>query len=69
MKASDKNPFHDRILKCNEKVNEFKTFSKKFIRASTYANKNEISRRTVYNMIEDGRLCGIEIDGVTFVIK
>ena len=39
------------------------------IKVSTYAKKKKITRQTVYNMIESGRLKSENIDGVVFVYK
>ena len=41
---------------------------KNIVRLSSYAMHIGKSRMTIYNMIEDGRLEGIDIDGVQFVV-
>lgn len=38
------------------------------VKVSTYAKEKDISVQTVYNWMKEGRVTGITIDGVKFVI-
>jgi excisionase family DNA binding protein len=52
-----------------DKIKLLQELAKSLICPTKYAKKHRVTRRTVYNMIADGRLLAVKIEGRQFVLR